>query len=288
MTKELKSSSIITSKIGDLKKKSQELKDQGITPYMQVILVGDNPASTLYVRNKEKLCLEIGAKFKLIKLDQETQEEEFLSHLKSMNANSEVTGCFVQLPLPSQLKHINVTELINPLKDIDGFCKKNVMELFKGNNDGLAPCTPKGIITLLDFYNIDLAQKNIIIIGRSLIVGKPLSLMLTNRDATVTLCHSKTKSLKSYTKKADIIISAVGSSRFLTKDYFREDSTQIIIDVGINKDSSNKTCGDVDFDNVKKIVKAITPVPGGVGPLTVFSLMQNLLTTTENILTSRK
>lgn len=287
MTKLLLAKPVVENSVSHLNTKCLELKERGLTPKMRVILVGDNPASKIYVRNKSKLCARVGADFELVELSSDVTEKDFLSEIKKMNEDDSVTGCFVQLPVPSHLRHLDITGLINPVKDVDGFHGKNAMHIYRNDRNGFLPCTPKGIIGLCKFYDIPLEGKHVVIIGRSLIVGKPLSLLLTNKNATVTLCHSKTPDIPKFTKQADIIISAVGRPRYLDQSYIGENKDQVIIDVGINKDDNNKTCGDVDFENVKDKVAAITPVPGGVGPLTVLSLIENLTQATENILNQR-
>lgn len=275
----IKSKPLIDSSLSQLAHEVEKLKTK---PKMRVILVGNNPASLAYVGHKEKMCKKIGAEFDLVKLDTNITREEFLAEIKKLNEDSSIHGGFVQLPLPEHLKDIDTTELINNKKDVDGFGIESFMGLIKDDHKrAFIPCTPKGILRLLKHFEIPIKSQNITIIGRSLIVGKPLFLLLQAEGATVTLCHSKTKDLKEHTKSADIIISAVGKERFLTKEYFKRDQSQVLIDVGINKDSNGKLCGDMDFDNIQDQVKAITPVPGGVGPMTVFSLMENLILATQ-------
>lgn len=283
MTKLLIAKPIIDARIDELKKKCLELKKIGLTPKMQVLLVGENQASVLYVRNKKKLCEKVGADFVLKKLPSDIERSVFLDTIEKMNLDPSTTGCFVQLPIPQHLQDIDVTELISAEKDVDGFGASSIVGLYKNKSQGFIPCTPKGILTLFEYYNISLAGKNIVMVGRSQIVGKPLSLLLVNKNATVTLCHSHTKNLALITKSADIVITATGKSRYLTTDFLRDDKSQVIIDVGISKDDQGKTSGDVDFENVKDSVAAITPVPGGVGPLTVLSLIENLVLATEKI-----
>lgn len=283
MTKILDAKSVIESKLPLLVKECTQLTEKGKTPHLAVILVGANPASVSYVKNKEKMCQKIGANFELIKLDETISKEEFLAEVDRINTDPKVTGCFVQLPVPSQLKDIKITQLINPLKDVDGFHLDSVNKLYLGELDGLISCTPKGIVTLLIENKIEIEGKDIVIIGRSAIVGKPLSLLLQIYNATTTLCHSKTKNLKKHTKNADIIISAVGSAQFLDSSYLNTNKDQIVIDVGMNS-LNGKLVGDVKYDEIKENVKAITPVPGGVGPMTVFSLMENLIKSTSHIL----
>lgn len=288
MAKLLLAKDVVENKIPSLNNKCLELSRQGLTPKMRVILVGDSAASLLYIKNKRRLCEKVGADFELVELDEDVSEENFLREIKKMNTDDTVTGCFVQLPIPKHLQNIDVTNLINPLKDVDGFHGDSIVNIYKDSGDGFVPCTPKGILGMCDHYNINLNGKHVVVIGRSLIVGKPVSMLLTNRDATVTLCHSRTSDLSHFTKQADIIISAVGRARYLNASFINKEKQQVIIDVGINKDENNKTCGDVDFESVKDSVAAITPVPGGVGPLTVLSLIENLILATENIINSRK
>lgn len=284
MSKILYSKPGIDSKIEGLKQRSNELSSRGLQPYLQVIIVGDNPASKLYVRNKERFCKKLDIKFKLISLPDSISEKDFLFEVNKMNNNKLVTGCFVQLPIPKHLsENLDITQIIDPLKDVDGFHYKNTEHIYRNSKFGIRPCTPKGIVTILQENNIEIKGQNIVIIGRSSIVGKPLSLMLTNLDATVTICHSKTKDVRSFTKNANIIISAIGKPNFIDKTFLSKNKDQTIIDVGINN-LGNSLVGDCDFKDIKNDVKAITPVPGGVGPMTIFSLMQNILETTNNIL----
>ena len=282
----MKSRPLVRKSIEDLKLRCNKLKELNITPTMKVILVGDNPASIIYTRNKKKFMESFGAECEIIKLPSNLSEDSFLDHVADIVSNPTVHGCFVQLPLPSHLAHINVGELIPPYKDVDGFNKFNVMDLYQGEKgeEALIPCTPKGIVTICNYYGIELQNKNITIVGRSLIVGKPLSLLLTNYNATVTLCHSRTQNLKQYTKNADIIVMAIGRAKYLTRDYLNDSNSQVVIDVGMNQDSEGKLCGDSDFSNIKEHVAAITPVPGGIGPMTILSLAQNLLQAAEKSL----
>lgn len=288
MAKLLLAKDVVEAKTPLLNKKCLTLSEKGLTPKMRVILVGENPASLLYIRNKKRLCEKVGADFELVELDKDISKEAFLHEIDKMNNDDTVTGCFVQLPISKHLQDIDVTNLINPAKDVDGFHGESIVHIYKDSSEGFVPCTPKGILSLCDHYDIQVEGKHAVVIGRSLIVGKPVSLLLTNKNATVTLCHSRTSDLRYFTKQADIIISAVGRPRFLDDSYVDESKQQVIIDVGMNKDQSNKTCGDVDFDSVEPKVAAITPVPGGVGPLTVLSLIENLILATENILKTRK
>jgi methylenetetrahydrofolate dehydrogenase (NADP+)/methenyltetrahydrofolate cyclohydrolase len=287
MAKILYAKSIVESKVRDLTQRSHRLTESGLTPKLSVILVGSNPASLLYIRNKKEFCKKIGADFELVELPESISPKEFTKAIDKLNNDSKVTGCFVQLPVPKKLSSINITQLINPAKDVDGFHLNTVTDLYMNDLEGIIPCTPKGIVTLLNESNIEIKGQDIVVIGRSHIVGKPLTLLLQALDATVTMCHSKTKDLKKHTKAADIIISAVGLAHLIDQSFLNSKNNQIVIDVGMNK-LGEKTVGDVNFDAVKNSVQAISPVPGGVGPMTVFSLMENLLKTTEKILNKEK
>lgn len=266
----------------DLKVRCQKLIASGIRPTMSVVLVGENPASLSYIKNKKKICEEIGGRFHLRQLPINISAETFLHEINQLNQDPNIHGIIVQLPVSELLRSLNISELILPGKDIDGFHPENTKKLYQGTTDFnlLLPCTPKGIITLLRHYEIDVKGKHVVVVGRSLIVGKPVSMLLTNLDATVTLAHSKTNDLKSLTRKADIVIAAIGKANLLNADYFDINSKTTIIDVGINS-LDGKLCGDVDINSVKDIVSAISPVPGGVGPMTVVSLVENLITATE-------
>lgn len=266
----------------DLFKRCQALKAQGIMPAMGVVLVGDNPASLTYIRHKKKLCEEIGARFVFKQLNASISEQEFLSVINSLNSDSGIHGIIIQLPVSEQLRKLDIPNLVAPEKDIDGFHGVNTQKLYAGSTDLslLLPCTPKGIVSLMQHYQIELEGKQVVVVGRSLIVGKPLAMLLSNFNATVTMAHSKTQNLSALTKQADIVISAVGKPRFLNSNYFDQASQTVVIDVGINSLNGQLT-GDVDFDDVLPVVSAITPVPGGVGPMTVVSLIQNLITACE-------
>ena len=242
-------------------------------PSLVVIQVGDDPASNIYVNSKAKLALEIGYEFCHVKFNSDVTEEEIITKIEEINENDKINGVIVQLPIP---KHLNANKIINkidPIKDIDGLTELNAGKLLTGDAS-LVSCTPKGIITLLKHYNIELQGKHVVIVGRSNLVGKPLIGLCLNENATVTICHSKTKNLEEITKTADILIVAIGKSRFINEKYVKEGS--IIVDVGINR-VDGKLSGDVDFDSVFKKSSFITPVPGGVGPMTTISLMENVL-----------
>lgn len=237
-----------------------------------VIQVGEDPASNVYVRQKEKMANSLNYDFSHLKLPENVKEEELLNLIDTLNKNDKVDGILVQMPIPKHLNSKRIQNAINPLKDVDGLTDINMGKLVHGT-DSLVPCTPAGILDLLNLNNIEIAGKNVVIIGRSDLVGKPLAALLTNQNATVTLCHSKTNNLKEYTKLADILIVAIGKPNFITADYLKEGS--VVIDVGINRLENNKLCGDVDFASVAPHTSYITPVPGGVGPMTVAELAKN-------------
>lgn len=266
----------------NLTERVNHLKSLGLTPRMGVVLVGSDPASLTYIRNKKKACEQVGASFELHQWDQSIGEKEFLANLEALKNNQEIHGIIIQLPVPEQLKHLDLTNLVDPCKDIDGFHGMNTQLLFKGCRElkNLLPCTPKGIVRLLEHYGIEIAGKEILVIGRSLIVGKPLSMLLSNYDATVTIAHSKTKDLLRYTKHADIVISAVGQPDLLRAEHFSPEKKTTVIDVGINI-VDGKLVGDVNFNEVSPLVENISPVPGGVGPMTVISLIENLVIACE-------
>lgn len=243
-------------------------------PKLAVVLVGDNPASLSYVRGKEKDCAECGIKCEVIRLDEDRITTDTLVRtIQELNEDN-CDGILVQLPLPDHVSTEAVLKEINPFKDVDGFNPQNLGELVI-NRPFFMPCTPLGIMDILDHFDIEVEGKNCVVIGRSNIVGKPMSLMMTNAGATVTLCHSHTKNLPDITKRADIIICAVGKEKFLTADMVNENA--VVIDVGINRNSNGKLCGDVDFENVSKKCAAITPVPGGVGLMTRAALLENIM-----------
>lgn len=266
----------------DLKSRVAELKSRGVIPCMSVVLVGDNPASLSYIRNKKKLCEEVGSTFKLVQLPTSITEKDFLQQLKSLNEDVTIHGIIIQLPVSDRLKKLDIANLVVPEKDIDGFHKDNTNAIYSGSTNLklMLPCTPKGVLYLLKFYGIELAGKHVVVIGRSLIVGKPLSMLLSNFDATVTLAHSKTKNLAEITKIADIIVVAIGKTHFIQASHLNPSKKTIIIDVGMNT-LNGKLTGDVAPD-VLNVAGAVTPVPGGVGPMTVLSLIENLITAAEN------
>lgn len=263
---------IAQSVLEGVRKDAEKLNGKGIIPGLAVIMVGNNPASKTYVRNKKMACEKAGIKSEEYLLPENASEKEILNLIDKLNATKEVSGILVQLPLPSHLDSKTICERISPLKDVDAFTSKNIGDLFKGDAKFL-PCTPAGIIEILKHENINLAGKHCVIIGRSNIVGKPLALLLIQNDATVTVCHSKTKNLEEICKLADIVICAVGKEKFLKKEMVKPGA--VVIDVGINRDENGKLCGDADFENLEPICSKITPVPGGVGPMTVAMLVKN-------------
>ena len=248
--------------------------ESGHTPGLAVILVGDNPASKVYVRNKHKACLEVGINSYEISLSDSISERELIEKIGELNKDPRVDGILVQLPLPSHINEERVIESIDPEKDVDAFSPVNVGRITIGNYR-LLPCTPAGIIELINHYNIDLLGKRCVVIGRSNIVGKPMALLLTEKNGTVTLCHSKTENLKDICLDADLIVVAIGRPNFLRADMVKPGA--VIIDVGINRTSEGKLVGDVAFDEVSQIASMITPVPGGVGPMTITMLLKNTL-----------
>ena len=247
---------------------------KGIVPHLVVVIVGENPASKTYVRNKQRACEEVGIRSSVITLPEEVTEQALIQKIEALNRSPEVTGILVQLPLPQQIKTQTIIEAIDPAKDVDGLQPLNVGRLNSGLN-GIIPCTPMGILTLLQHENIELAGKHVVIIGRSEIVGKPMAQLCLAHHATVTICHSKTKDLKNFTQQADILIVAIGRPQFVTADMVKEGA--VVIDVGINRLESGKLVGDVDFEQVEPKTSYITPVPGGVGPMTIASLLSNTL-----------
>lgn len=241
-------------------------------PTLAVILVGENPASQIYVRNKKKTAEKLGINSLSIEYPSDISEEKLLNKIKELNSDEKVTAILVQLPLPAHINKNRIIDAILPQKDVDGLTPYNLGKLFSGEEPYVYPCTPKGILLLLDEYNIKLEGKNIVVVGRSNLVGKPVAQMLLKRNATVTMCHSHTKNLSEITKTADIIVSAVGK-KVIGEKMLKSDC--VVIDVGIFRDENGKISGDVDFENVSKTAAYISPVPGGVGPMTIASLMLN-------------
>ncbi len=252
-----------------------KLKNQGITPGLAVIIVGEDPASKVYVANKEKACEAIGMASYKYALPENTTEAELLELINKLNNDAKVNGILCQLPLPRHLNEELIINSIVPEKDVDAFHPHNVGKIMIGNYDFL-PCTPAGIMEMLKFENIDIEGKECVVIGRSNIVGKPMSMLLLHKNGTVTVCHSRTKNLKEVCRRADILVAAVGRANFVTADMVKEGT--VVIDVGINRLDNGKLCGDVNFAEVEPVASYITPVPGGVGPMTIATLMKNTLT----------
>ncbi|NPC93254.1 bifunctional methylenetetrahydrofolate dehydrogenase/methenyltetrahydrofolate cyclohydrolase FolD [Bacillus sp. WMMC1349] len=259
-------------KRGQLAKEVEQLKKQGVTPGLAVILIGDDPASLSYVRGKKKAAEDMGMRFQLDHFDEHFTEEELLAVIDQYNENDDFHGILVQLPLPDHISEQAVIERISPDKDVDGFHPLNIGKMLLGEETFL-PCTPAGIIELLNKTNIDLSGKEVVVVGRSHIVGKPVGMLLLNENATVTYCHSRTADLTAHTKKADILIVAVGKAHFIQADQIKEGA--VVIDVGVNRLENGKLAGDVAFEEVKEKASYITPVPGGVGPMTITMLAHN-------------
>ena len=259
----------------ELKDEVEKLKkDENIHPKLAVIMVGSDPASQIYVRNKSKACDEIGIEFEEFLLDENTTQKELLDLIDKLNENEKVNGILLQSPIPKNLDINEAFRRISPEKDVDGFNPVNVGKLTLGQK-GFVSCTPSGVIKMLEEYNIDIEGKNAVVLGRSNIVGKPMSQCLLNKNATVTICHSKTKNINDITKNADIIVAAIGKKEFVKGDMVKEGA--VVIDVGINRGEDGKLKGDVDFEEVSKKASYITPVPGGVGPMTIAMLMTNVV-----------
>lgn len=258
----------IRQEINEIKTKYERV------PKLAVILVGHDQASQTYVRNKEKGCQYVGMESEMIYHDEQIDEDTLLKDIQRLNEDKQVDGILVQLPLPKHIDEVKVLEAIRPDKDVDGFHPENMAKLFLGQKS-MIPCTPKGMMTLLDEINYDLTGKEVVVVGRSHIVGKPAAMLCLQKNATVTMAHSKTSHLKEVCQRADVLIVAVGQAKMLNSEYVKPGA--VVLDVGINRDEYNKLCGDVDFEDVKDKVYAITPVPGGIGPMTITMLLKNTL-----------
>lgn len=278
MTKIIDGKQISLDIKNELKEKVAKYKEQGIEITLAVVKVGNDPASAVYVRNKEKACEYVGINSKTLALPEETTEEELLNVVKELNEDKNVNGILVQLPLPKHIDESKVLLTIDSTKDVDGFHPVNVGKMVIGE-DTFLPCTPAGIIEMIKRTDIDIEGKECVVIGRSNIVGKPMAMLMLKENATVTIAHSRTNDLKEVTKRADIIVAAIGKAKFVTADYVKEGA--VVIDVGMDRDENGKLCGDVDFESVSKVASAITPVPGGVGPMTVTMLLVNCLRSVE-------
>ncbi len=270
---------LISAQIKDeLKEKVAEYHKNGVEITLAVIQVGNDPASTVYVGNKKKACEYIGIKSLAYEIPEETTEAELLELIDKLNADASVNGILVQLPLPKHINEDAVIKRISPEKDVDGFHPQSVGALSIGQK-GFVSCTPAGVIQLLKRSGIEIAGKECVVVGRSNIVGKPMALLLLRENGTVTICHSRTKDLKEVTKRADILVVAIGKPKFITAEYVKEGA--VVIDVGIHRLEGKKLCGDVDYESVAPLCSAITPVPGGVGPMTIAMLMNNCVSTVE-------
>lgn len=262
----------------ELKKENDKLKEKGINAKLAVILVGNDNASKVYIKNKSKACNDVGIEFEEILLDSNTTMDKLLNVIENLNLREDINGILLQSPIPKELNIQEAFEKIDYRKDVDGFNPINVGKLMIGQ-DGFIPCTPYGIVRMLEEYDIPVEGKNAVVIGRSNIVGKPLSQCLLNKNATVTVCHSRTRDIQNVTKNADILISAVGKLNMVTEDMVKDGA--VVIDVGMNRKENGKLAGDVDFENVKEKTSYITPVPGGVGPMTIAMLMNNVIKATK-------
>ncbi len=257
---------------GRIREEVAALSEQGIRPGLAVVIVGDDPASRVYVNGKKKACAEVGIYSEEYALPASTTEEQLLELVAGLNQKAEISGILVQLPLPAHIDGNRVLLAIDPRKDVDAFHPTNVGHIMIGDYQYL-PCTPAGIMELLHYYQLDVAGRECVVIGRSNIVGKPMAMLLLHENGTVTVTHSKTRDLPAVTRRADILVAAIGKTRFVTADMVKEGA--VVIDVGMNRDENGKLCGDVDFDAVKEKASAITPVPGGVGPMTITMLLEN-------------
>ena len=263
----------------ELKQQVAALRARGIIPGLAVILVGEDPASQVYVRNKHRACEELVIHSEQYTLSADTDRQTLLDLITELNGREEIDGILVQLPLPGHLDEKEILSAIDPAKDVDSFHPQNVGRLVIGDYF-FAPCTPSGILTLIDSAGVDLTGKECVVIGRSNIVGKPMALMLLHRNATVTVCHSKTRDLPSVTRRADVLISAVGKAGFVTADMVKPGA--VVIDVGMNRNQAGKLCGDVDFESVSRVAGYLTPVPGGVGPMTITMLLRSTVLSAQN------
>lgn len=286
----------VTATIIDGKKVANELKDAlrgevqsltaaGVRPGLAVVLVGEDPASQVYVRNKEKACTDLGIYSEVHRLSEKTTQDELLELIATLNENGRIHGILVQMPVPKQIDEKAVIEAISPLKDVDGFHPINVGNLLIGDS-GFVPCTPAGVIEMMRAYDISVAGKRAAVIGRSNIVGKPMAALLIREDATVTVCHSRTANLPEVTREADVVIAAVGRAEMVGPEYIKPGA--VVIDVGMNRLPDGKLVGDVDFEAVKEIASAITPVPGGVGRMTIAMLMKNTVEAARKALESQR
>lgn len=272
---------IANKKKNEIAAEVEALKKAGVTPGLAVILVGNNPASRTYVSSKEKTCKQLGMHSLLIEYPETVSEQELLNKIDELNNDDKIHGILVQLPVPDHINETSIIEAISPEKDVDGFHPINIGRMMTGQ-DAFLPCTPYGVMVMLQEMGIEIAGKHVVVIGRSNIVGKPQGQLFLNENATVTYCHSKTVDIKSITTQADILVVAVGRAYFVTEDFVKPGA--VVIDVGMNRNSGGKLCGDVDFEHVKEKAGYITPVPGGVGPMTITMLMYNTLKSAQKAL----
>lgn len=281
----LSAAPVIEAGLVALQKAVKDLKAQGIAPHLDVFLVGNHPSSLLYTQKKQEFCQKIGAGCQIIQLDEKIDPQSFSERVKQSTQNAKVHGVLIQLPLPEQLDEVDLAHLVPANKDVDGFHPDNIFKLYSQKKESfstfLIPCTPKGIFKLLDFYQIDVKNKNVLMIGRSTIVGKPTAMMMLAHNATVTIAHSHTQNLKELCQKADIIVSATGQAESFGSELLREHGNQVLIDVGISKNKQGRVVGDWKHDQIAAKVAAYTPVPGGVGPMTVFMVAENLVLATK-------
>lgn len=274
MAKLLKGKEVSARIKSELKKEADELKANGIIPGLAVIIVGEDPASQVYVRNKERACEECGIYSEKYALKEETTQEELLALIDELNKKDSISGILVQLPVPKHIDEETIINAIDPKKDVDAFHPINVGKIMVGNYD-FVPCTPAGVMELIAESGIDVNGKECVVVGRSNIVGKPQAMLLLHKNGTVTICHSRTKNLAEKTRQADILVAAVGIPNFIKGDMVKKGA--VVIDVGINRLDNGKLCGDVEFETAEKVAGAITPVPGGVGPMTIAMLMKNTI-----------
>ncbi|MBO0999017.1 bifunctional methylenetetrahydrofolate dehydrogenase/methenyltetrahydrofolate cyclohydrolase FolD [Bacillus sp. SD075] len=269
----------------EISKEVQQLREKNVVPGLAVILVGDNQASQTYVRNKQKACEDLGMHSVLIKKPAELSQEELIQSIAELNQDDSIHGILVQLPLPGHIQEKAIIEAISPEKDVDGFHPINIGRMMTGQ-DAFLPCTPYGVMVMLEYIDYDLEGKHVVIVGRSNIVGKPAGQMFLNANATVTYCHSRTKDLAYHTKQADVVVAAVGKRDTITSDHIKEGA--VVIDVGMNRNDEGKLCGDVAYDEVKNKASYITPVPKGVGPMTITMLMKNTVKSAQKALEQNK
>ncbi|MDP1419315.1 bifunctional methylenetetrahydrofolate dehydrogenase/methenyltetrahydrofolate cyclohydrolase FolD [Peribacillus simplex] len=269
----------------EISKEVQQLREKNVVPGLAVILVGDNQASQTYVRHKQKACEDLGMHSVLIKKPAELSQEELIQSIAELNQDDSIHGILVQLPLPGHIQEKAIIEAISPEKDVDGFHPINIGRMMTGQ-DAFLPCTPYGVMVMLEYIDYDLEGKHVVIVGRSNIVGKPAGQLFLNANATVTYCHSRTKDLAYYTKQADVVVAAVGKRDTITSDHIKEGA--VVIDVGMNRNDEGKLCGDVAFDEVKNKASYITPVPKGVGPMTITMLMKNTVKSAQKALEQNK